>query len=66
MENLYRQLSLPIPWQYYNIRDSRTIIKALGSEIIHERKNAHDALADCKYQAEYIKKIVKKYSLKTL
>ena len=66
MENLYRQLSLPIPWQYYNIRDSRTIIKALGSEIKHERINAHDALSDCKFQAGYIKKIVATYKLQTL
>jgi hypothetical protein len=66
MENLYRQLALPIPWQYYNIRDSRTIIKALGSDIRHSRTNAHDALADCKFQAGYIKKIVAKYKLQTL
>ena len=66
LENLYRQIGMPIPWQYYNIRDSRTIIKALGSDIVNVRENAHDALADCKYQAAYIKKIADKYSLKTL
>lgn len=66
LENLYRQIGMPIPWQYYNIRDSRTFIKALGTDIFHKRENAHDALADCKYQAGYIKKIVNKYQLKTL
>lgn len=66
LENLYRQIGMPIPWLYYNIRDSRTMIKALGSEIYIKRENAHDALADCKYQANYIRKIAEKYQLKTL
>lgn len=66
LENLYRQVVMPIPWQYYNIRDSRTLIKALGSDVLHKRKNAHDALEDCKYQAGYIKKIVAHHQLKTL
>jgi len=66
LENLYRQIGIPCPWPYYVIRDSRTLIKALGNDIIHERKNAHDALEDCKYQAGYIKKITAKYNLNTL
>lgn len=66
LENLYRQIGTPIPWIYYNIRDSRTLIKALGSEIRQERNNAHDALSDCKYQAGYIKKIAAKHKLQTL
>ena len=66
LENLYRQIGVPIPWPYYNIRDSRTIIKALGTDIVHVRQHAHDALADCKYQAGFIKKIVNKYNLQQL
>lgn len=66
LENLYRQIGMPCPWPYYVIRDSRTLIKALGNDINHERKNAHDALEDCKYQAGFIKKITAKYNLNTL
>lgn len=66
LENLYRQLGKPIPWKYFNIRDSRTLIKALGSDIENKRENAHDALADCKYQANYIKKIAHRHKLQTL
>ena len=63
LENLYRQIGYPIPWPYYNIRDSRTLIKACGWGIEHERFGAHDALEDCKYQAGYVKKIVNKFGL---
>jgi hypothetical protein len=66
LENLYRQIGYPIPWPYYTIRDSRTLIKALGYEIVHNRSDAHDALADCKYQAGYIKKITNRYNLQQL
>lgn len=66
LENLYRQIGIPVPWPYYTIRDSRTLIKALSKDIIHQRVNAHDALEDCKYQAGFIKKIVNKYQLTQL
>lgn len=66
LENLYRQIGIPVPWPYYTIRDSRTLIKALGKDIVHSRSNAHDALEDCKYQAGFVKKIVNKYQLTQL
>lgn len=65
LENLYRQLGKPAPWPYYTIRDSRTLLKALGDS----RKSGpmlHNALADCVSQAEAIKQAVSKYELKTL
>ena len=65
LENLYRQLNKPTPWQYYTIRDSRTLLKALGDS----RKQGpmlHNALADCVSQAQAIQTAVSKYELKTL
>lgn len=65
LENLYRQLGKPAPWPYYTIRDSRTLLKALGDT----RKAGtmlHNALADCVSQAQAIKQAVSKYDLKTL
>jgi hypothetical protein len=50
LENLYRQIGKPAPWQYYTIRDSRTLLKALGDD----RKGGallHNALADAVSQA---------------
>lgn len=62
LENLYRQLGKPAPWQYYTIRDSRTLLKALGDD----RESGtllHNALADCVSQAEAVQSAVKRYKL---
>lgn len=66
LENLYRQLGRPCPWQYYNIRDSRTLLKALGDNRKPGRDQAHNALADCIYQAEAVRSAVKQYELTQL
>ena len=65
LENLYRQLGKPTPWPYYTIRDSRTLLKALGDS----RKQGpmlHNALADCVSQAQAIQDAVSRFELKTL
>lgn len=65
LENLYRQLNKPPPWLYYLIRDSRTLLKALGDD----RQNTpllHNALADCVSQASAIQQAVKRYKLTEL
>ena len=65
LENLYRQLGKPAPWQYYAIRDSRTLLKALGDT----RKGGamlHNALADAVSQAEAIQDAVFRHELKEL
>lgn len=65
LENLYRQLGKPAPWPYYVIRDSRTLLKALGDT---RRPGAllHNALADCVSQAEAIQDAVRRYNLSEL
>lgn len=65
LENLYRQLGKPAPWQYYTIRDSRTLLKALGDT----RKGGallHNALADAVSQAQAIQDAVSRYELTEL
>lgn len=65
LENLYRQLGKPVPWPYYVIRDSRTLLKALRGD----RSNntlLHNALADCVSQAQAIQDVVFKYDLTEL
>lgn len=66
LENLFRQLGRPCPWQYYSIRDSRTLLKALGDNRQAGREQAHNALADCVYQAEAVRAAVKQYNLTQL
>ena len=62
LENLYRQLGKPAPWPYYVIRDSRTLLKALGDDR-ESTKLLHNALADCVSQAEAVQSAVKRYKL---
>lgn len=66
LENLYRQIGKPIPWHFYTIRDSRTLLKALGDNRKAGREQAHNALADCIYQAEAVQAGVKTYGLTQL
>ena len=65
LENLYRQLGKPAPWLYYTIRDSRTLLKALGDTRQNEGL-LHNALADCYSQAEAIQDAVRRYKLTEL
>ena len=62
LENLYRQIGKPAPWQYYSIRDSRTLLKALGDD----RKGGallHNALADAVSQAGAVQSAVNRHKL---
>ena len=65
LENLYRQLERPTPWQYWQIRDSRTVFKMMP---IDPRKaiqeSAHNALADCYYQAVSVQKSYKHFGIR--
>jgi DNA polymerase III epsilon subunit-like protein len=58
LEHAYRQLSLPIPWKFYNVRDCRTVLDMYESKRGGFNKKSggtlHNALDDAKYQASYI------------
>jgi len=64
LENLYRQLGVPIPWNYWQIMDSRTMFKAHGDPRDKSRKGAHNALYDCVYQAAGIQQIYKAQNIR--
>jgi len=52
LENLYQQLNKPIPWNFWQIRDSRTLFSLLKKDPRKAiQQEAHNALADCYYQA---------------
>jgi hypothetical protein len=65
LENLYRQLNKPAPWQYWQIRDSRTLFGTHGDPREKGRKAAHNALMDCVYQAEGVQSIYKRLAIKS-
>jgi hypothetical protein len=60
LENLYRQLSKPTPWQFWQIRDSRTLFSVHGDPREKGRKAAHNALMDCYYQATGVQEVYRK------
>ena len=63
LQNLYTQLGHPQPWQYWQIRDSRTLF-SLYREPTVEKTDAHNALADCYYQAKKVQRYYKQLNLK--
>ena len=63
LENLYRQLVKPTPWQFWQIRDSRTLFGTHGDPRDKARAAAHNALMDCYYQADGVQKIYKRLGI---
>jgi len=60
LENLYRQMERPAPWQFWQIRDSRTLFGVHGDPRDKGAKGAHNALIDCYYQARAVQQVYKK------
>ena len=49
------------PWQYWNVRDVRTLVKVAGIDKTN-RYNTHNALMDCKNQISWVVDAFKKYN----
>jgi hypothetical protein len=64
LENLYRQLGRPTPWQFWQIRDSRTLFGVHGDPRDKNASGAHNALIDCYYQARAVQQIYKQVGVK--
>ena len=66
LQNIYKQLGDPVPWQYWQIRDSRTLFSLVPKDLNEERKEAHNALADCYFQAKKVQKVYKQLGIKNV
>ena len=64
LQNLYKQIGHPVPWQYWQIRDSRTLFSLVPRDPNEKREALHNALADCYFQAKKVQKISKQWNLK--
>ena len=51
LENMYKMKGQPVPWMYYDIRDSRTVMDMGNSDAKTSNSNAHNSLADAYCQA---------------
>ena len=63
LQNLYTQLGHPQPWQYWQIRDSRTLFSLVPRDTSN-RQGHHNALQDCVYQAKRVQEIYKQLNVK--
>jgi 3' exoribonuclease, RNase T-like len=58
MEDIYRTLKRTPPWQYWQIRDSRTLFDFIEANL--DRTKGHDAFEDAKEQALGVQRALKK------
>ena len=64
LEHLYKQMGQPVPWNFWQIRDSRTIMDLGDSSAKTGNKEAHNALADAYSQAVAVQQIYKALGVK--
>ncbi|CAB4129207.1 exonuclease [uncultured Caudovirales phage] len=57
LENIYRQMGWPTPWQFWQIRDSRTLFGVHGDPREKGKAGLHNALEDCISQAQGVQQI---------
>lgn len=50
----YRAVGMPVPWRYYNERDSRTVVKLTPDLVIERAGTYHNALDDARHQALHL------------
>lgn len=63
LEDLYRSQCWPIPWHFWQIRDSRTLFGVHGDPREKGRDQAHNALMDCYYQAIGVQKVFNRLNI---
>lgn len=63
LENLYRQKGWPTPWQFWQIRDSRTLFGVHGDPREKGKVGLHNALEDCVSQARGVQQVFNKLGL---
>ena len=64
LQNLYAQMNQPVPWQYWQIRDSRTLFSLVPKDPNEKRTGLHNALEDCYFQAKKVQKVYKQLNIR--
>jgi exodeoxyribonuclease VIII len=64
MANFYKMIGKPVPWEYWQIRDSRTISDMGNYSAKTGNKDAHNALADAYSQAVGVQQIYRQCGVK--
>lgn len=66
LQDIYKQLGYPVPWQYWQIRDSRTLFSLVPKDPDEERTGLHNALEDCYFQAKKVQRVYKQLGIKNV
>ena len=64
LQNIYAQLGHPVPWQYWQIRDSRTLFSLVPRDLNEKRTGLHNALEDCYFQARKVQQVYNQLDIK--
>jgi len=63
IENIYRQLNKPLPWNYWQLRDTRTLFD-LGQDPEMPQNSKHNALEDAIRQAVGVQNVYRKLNIR--
>jgi len=64
LQNLYRQAGEPCPWNFWQIRDSRTLFAMMPTDPRKQiQEELHNALADSYYQAKCVQQTYKHFGV---
>lgn len=66
LQDLYKNIGKPVPWHYWQIRDSRTLFAMMPTDPRKDiQEELHNALADSYYQAKCVQKTYKHFGVTT-
>ena len=57
-------MGLPCPWQFWQIRDSRTLLSTHGDPRDKNKAGLHNALEDCVSQAQAVQTVFEQCGIK--
>ena len=64
LQDFYAQMKVPVPWNYWQIRDSRTLFSLVPRDLNEKRTGKHNALEDCYFQARKVQEVYKQLDIK--
>jgi exodeoxyribonuclease VIII len=64
LEHAYKSYGKPIPWQFYAVRDSRTVFSLWPD--LPKPPTSHHALEDCRRQINLLQTTLKHFNIKAL
>jgi len=64
LQNFYAQMKVPVPWNYWQIRDSRTLFSLVPRDHNEKRTGLHNALEDCYFQARKVQRVYQQLGIK--